>query len=762
MNFKKLLTLSAAILMVGTAVGCGPKGPTSEELEQQALSTLTTAAEYIWQMYRNNDNTELTSTFDVVNKVIVETTEVTVNWNVEITGSKDAYSFTKKDENFSTLKVGYYDGLVKEESSVKMVPTFTLGEKSITLADVYADDTARHAIDLKTPVLVLNTHEDWDKAADGDSITVKGTVVDVISKESGSSSAGSLYMVDEQGNGYYIYKPTSTGAKAGDLIIATGAKTIYNGQEETKSGGSYQVIGKGATIPVVNASADFAAATSNKVDGELANKYQNIPVKLEKCTPVKVDGSYYWFTVGDGTTQFNIYNNNYFLNEEQIEAWKALFTDALEKGYTFTVEGISTVYSKAYQIYPSSIAPHVLTKEAELTVDEKHEVVKNALVGAVKASYSAEAEIAFAVPSYAEVTLAVTAPATGATVSVKDGKIKVAPTSVATENKVTATVKIGESTKTVELTINTAAVRYDGYKVVVGVNDMGLGETASTQTKTFKAKSFEGQEVDVTVKATNLFVKYNATYMSKGVADDIYTISAPEGYVIDSIEVDGYGTFDNINFHAGQDATGTALEETFVKDSENNKGHYTIVPNVQHVTIDNPQDGFNGSFYDVTVIVKEAPASETPVAKTCTLTPSNLLAGEGEKDKYVTEPTTATIDGLGLEFLQMANYASDGLRMRVKDGTQAYLKTTTAIETGIKSVSFSILDSKNTYTNTAYMTFDFSNNADFSNSESIVLDTTKGTYDYTITPSVTTYKYVRITYTCTAGTCYMDAITINY
>ena len=96
MNFKKLLTLSAAILMVGTAVGCGPKGPTSEELEQQALSTLTTAAEYIWQMYRNNDNTELTSTFDVVNKVIVETTEVTVNWNVEITGSKDAYSFTKK------------------------------------------------------------------------------------------------------------------------------------------------------------------------------------------------------------------------------------------------------------------------------------------------------------------------------------------------------------------------------------------------------------------------------------------------------------------------------------------------------------------------------------------------------------------------------------------------------------------------------------------------------------------------------------------
>ena len=40
----------------------------------------------------------------------------------------------------------------------------------------------------------------------------------------------------------------------------------------------------------------------------LQDKYQNIPVKLEKCTPVKVDGKYYWFTVGDGTTQYNIYD----------------------------------------------------------------------------------------------------------------------------------------------------------------------------------------------------------------------------------------------------------------------------------------------------------------------------------------------------------------------------------------------------------------------------------------------------------------------
>ena len=127
MNLKKLLTLSAAALMVGTvAVGCS----------DNSQETLTAAAEYVWQMYRATDDSSVTASFDVVNKVLVGDETVSVTWTLEVTGSQDAFSLTKKNDNFSTVNVGYYDGKVTEASTVKLVPTFTLGKKSITLKDV--------------------------------------------------------------------------------------------------------------------------------------------------------------------------------------------------------------------------------------------------------------------------------------------------------------------------------------------------------------------------------------------------------------------------------------------------------------------------------------------------------------------------------------------------------------------------------------------------------------------------------------------------
>ena len=745
MNLKKLLTLSAAALMVGTvAVGCS----------DNSQETLTAAAEYVWQMYRATDDSSVTASFDVVNKVLVGDETVSVTWTLEVTGSQDAFSLTKKNDNFSTVNVGYYDGKVTEASTVKLVPTFTLGKKSITLKDVYAEEAAKHAIDFNTPVLTINTHEDWDKAADGDSITVKGTVVDVIAKESGSSSAGSLYMVDDKGNGYYIYKPTSTGAKAGDLIIATGAKTIYNGQEETKAGGSYQVIGEGTTIPVVNASADFAAATSNKVDGELANKYQNIPVKLEKCTPIKVDGSYYWFTVGEGKTQFNIYENNYFLNADQIAAWKTLFNDALEKGYTFTVEGISTVYSKAYQIYPSSIAPHVLTKEAELSVDDKHALVKGALEGAILESYNAAKEIAFEIPSYATVALEVTSPAENATVSIKDGKIVVTPTPVETTNKVKATVTIGESTKEVELTIKTEALKYDGFVGTAKVSDLVSSKTPETKDVTVKAATYDAsEEVDVTFSVKNLFKDHSAVYFGKSIDGDVLTISVPEGYVISKLEIEQYGTYDNFKFHKGADATGEEIAHTLTGNL------LEVSPNVAQVTIDNPSS-FNCSFYDVKVTVAKTEVGLTNT-KLLGFAGTSVAYGDGE----------ATVDGVKMKYTQVSCYTNrddatknDGLQMRNKTadgGVASSIQTASAIESGIKSVKLTFAATKSTYDNEGMMKFEFSNNADFSEAETVLMNTVKGTKEYEVKASVATYKYVRITNNL-GYTTYWDSIVIDY
>ena len=773
MNLKKLLTLSAAVLLVGTtAVGCGNNS--SSEAPDTTGETLTAAAEYVWQMYRNTDGAEVTASFDIVNKVSVGTEMVAVTWSLEATGATAAFSLTKKNENFSTVNVGYYDGAVTEASTVKLVPTFTLGDKTITLADVYADEEAKHAIDFTTPVLTLHSHADWDKN-DGALLNIKGTVVDIISKDSGSSSAGSIYMVDEAGNGYYVYKPTapSKAAKTGDVIIVTGKRSDYSGQEEFGSGASYAVVSSGnqAAINFADGTADWEKAASNKSNDEkgLLATYQNVPVKLEGCTPTRVSGKYYYFTVGSGKAEYNIYDNNYFLNADQIAAWKATFEEALREGYTLTIEGIATVYSNAYQVYPSTLKSHVVTKEAALSVEEKHALVASTLLGAVKSSYKEATTITLpTLPTYATVnSVTVTAPSAGATAAVVDGKIVVTPTEVETTNTVKVNVTIGEVTKDVELTIVSEA-KIDPALFLTG--EVKYANATVGTNSVVKAKNSEGVEVDVTVLATGVEESQGDWKIGAG---DTILVTAPEGYVIDKVEVDSNGTYNTLDFFANADKTGQFDDNTLSDSSDVYSNEYrtandgrtltTIPVNGKTFLIANTSASYNVYSHWFKVTLKAAPEGsdtpDTPVAKKLELTPENFLADS--KDAYVSAATTATIDGIELEFLQMANYASDGLRMRATKG-DCYLLNKTAFESGIKSVSFSILDSKNTYSNTNYMKFEFSSSADFSNAETIVLDTTQGTYDYTITPTVETHKYVRITYLCTAGTCYMDSIAFNY
>lgn len=568
MNFKKLLTLSAAALMVGTtAVGCGPTSSSEPAPEVNVDELMSDAAGYLWQLYRNKDDQTITGTFDVVNRISVGSEFVNITWTLEATGATNAFELIKKDENYSTVKIGYFESKVTEDSTVKLTPVLTYGDVSKTLADFYASEENKHAINFKTPKLVISDHAGWDAAKVDDQVSVKGTVVDVIGK--GSSSEGSMYIIDDQGNGYYVYKPTTTGAKTGDVVVVDGKKTIYNGQEEYQSGCSYQVMEKGdaSAIPFVNATADWSAATSNTVEGSLANKYQNIPVKLEKCTPTRVAGAYYYFTVDGGKTEFNIYYNTYFLKQEQADAWKATFQDALSKGYTLTIEGISTVYSKAYQVYGSSLKPNVVTKEAELTTEEKHEVVANTLKDAIAPSYKKAATIALpTLPSYATVnSVTVTSPAEAATAVVEDGKIVVTPTPTATTNTVKVNVTIGGVAKDVELTIKTEAkidpVYYSTEQVAYAA--IKVGEATE-----ITAKNSDDLETKVTVLATGVEESKGDWKIGAG---DTVLITAPEGYVIDKVEVDSNGDYNSLNFYSSADkAEGTKFDDDTLSD-ENDK-----------------------------------------------------------------------------------------------------------------------------------------------------------------------------------------------
>ena len=158
MELKKLLILTAAVLMVGSAVACGNPGSSSEPSSEPAPTSeelVKDAADYLWQLYKARDGKELTGSFDVVNKVSIGREIVSVAWTIDVEGAKDAYKIEKKDDNYSTIYVGYNDYLVTEDSTGKISASFTHGDVTKTLAEVYASDETRHAIEFSTPKKLL-------------------------------------------------------------------------------------------------------------------------------------------------------------------------------------------------------------------------------------------------------------------------------------------------------------------------------------------------------------------------------------------------------------------------------------------------------------------------------------------------------------------------------------------------------------------------------------------------------------------------------
>ncbi len=450
MKIKRILTLAAALLMVGTAVGCNNKPSSSEEVLTPE-QTISEAADYLWQMYRARDEKEATGSFDVVNKISIGKDIVAVTWALDVTGAKEGFEIKKKDENYSTIYIGYNDYLVTEDSSVKLTATLTLGETSKTLAEVFASETNKHAIDFTTPKKLL-----------------------------------------------------------------------------------------------------------------------------------------------------------------------------------------------------------------------------------------------------------------------------------------------------------------EGYAVTIGADEYGLVKDPTPSiSKEFKAKSITKEEATVKVDLKNLYYDYSAVYFGKNKDGDIFTITAPENFVITKIELESYGKYDNFIFHAGADTTGAKLAKEYVTNASGNND-YVVKPNVNQVTIDNPTTN-NCSFYDITVYVQ----------RKAILTPASLLGFAGENVGYNGATTkTATVNGLELSYNEVGCYTNDngtnnGLQFRIKNGNSSTIWTSKAVEAGIEKVNLNIAAQKSAYDNEDALKFEFSNNADFSEAEVIMLDTVKTSKEYTVTPSVGTYKYVRITHML-SFTGYWDSIDIVY
>ena len=125
-------------------------------------------------------------------------------------------------------------------------------------------------------------------------------------------------------------------------------------------------------------------------------------------------------------------------------------------------------------------------------------------------------------------------------------------------------------------------------------------------------------------------------------------------------------------------------------------------------------------------------------------------------NKYTS--STATVDGVGVEWIQLGNYG-DGIQMRDKNGNTSMFWSTTALGYGITKIEFTYSDTKSVYDNNN-MIVNFGN--DVSGADcSVILSTVAGEAVYVITPDANSYGFFYIEWD-TGYTSYWKSIKVYY
>ena len=442
-KFGMLLVLSTALVLAS----CGNK-PTA----------IDDAADYYYQTIK--DDTTSLENYQLNSKLIVAGVTYTVTWKINVKSgiaSNVVISDTVNDK-------GMYDVTVKY--SVEDSPVATEYTLTATLTDAEGN-TRSFSVDRVAPAFKFTTHDEYVKACkdnDGTIINVKGYVIGY-NADPTSSGFGSIYLQDENGGGYYAYAPAiNLPAKSreameaaypfGTEIIVSGSATVYSGQQEFNKGCAVTKTGnsKAASELVYNdATADFLKAADAK-DAATLDKYQNARVKIEGAKFTRKDGKYLYFTIGEGTQEFNVYADDYVLDADEVKALEAKFTP----GYEATITGYVSVYSSVFQIYPDSVDTITITKSV-ITDSVAVDLGTAAVAELFKAKVDKAGEIDLPATDANGVTYTYAVKSGTAITLDADGDVVVSQSAAETTNVLTVTCTKGNETKSVDVTITVAS-----------------------------------------------------------------------------------------------------------------------------------------------------------------------------------------------------------------------------------------------------------------------------------------------------------------
>lgn len=570
-NFRSVLVCVLVLIMCLTAfVACDKK---------QDLSGLENAKSQIYQTYKKLDNTTQASDFYLFKTIVVGEKTYNIDWSYKVLeGPEENVSLVLDSDKANFVKFAINGQATAETKFV--ISGYVKDEKGNKLV------IAENGFTIKVPKFAVATYAEFVAMCkeNGSSISASSKTCAVLAYIVGvncnGSSMGSVWAMDKDGNGYYVYSPkypegfTKT-REALNEYLPIGTEVVINGTPTLQFGATLQ-FNKNATIEKTgntaadkNVTLDYIDATdawskATDIQDTALEGFQARRVELKGITMGRKEGNDWYFTVGG--VEFICRSNIYLMTEADQKALEEKWV----VGGKANLKGLVNVYSKKYQVYPDSVnALEVLTQ-----TDEE-------AVAGVKASLALEAtyEDNFTLPTSdaAVVTWAIKS-GTGAAIG-ENNLVTITRANADQKVVFTATIKKGEvsDTKEFEITIPAIVVE-DPNTVVLTTKSLKLengkyqespadGVTVNGVTFAFKEIGYYTDGIQMRQKDGVYSSLWNTTAFERAIASITFKLSSTKS------------VYDNANAFAikfGNAADN--LTETISFSTVKDQLEYTITP----------------------------------------------------------------------------------------------------------------------------------------------------------------------------------------
>lgn len=531
-NFRSVLVCVLVLIMCLTAfVACDKK---------QDLSGLENAKSQIYQTYKKLDNTTQASDFYLFKTIVVGEKTYNIDWSYKVLeGPEENVSLVLDSDKANFVKFAI-NGQASAETKF-VINGYVKDEKGNKLV------IAENGFTIKVPKFAVATYAEFVAMCkeNGSSISASSKTCAVLAYIVGvncnGSSMGSVWAMDKDGNGYYVYSPkypegfTKT-REALNEYLPIGTEVVINGTPTLQFGATLQ-FNKNATIEKTgntaadkNVTLDYIDATdawskATDIQDTALEGFQARRVELKGITMGRKEGNDWYFTVGG--VEFICRSNIYLMTEADQKALEEKWV----VGGKANLKGLVNVYSKKYQVYPDSVnALEVLTQ-----TDEE-------AVAGVKASLALEAtyEDNFTLPTSdaAVVTWAIKS-GTGAAIG-ENNLVTITRANADQKVVFTATIKKGEVTDTKEFEITIPAIVVeDPNTVVLTTKSLKLengkyqespadGVTVNGVTFAFKEIGYYDADIQTRINKTTKAASaiWNTTAFNKPIKEIIIKLSA--------------------------------------------------------------------------------------------------------------------------------------------------------------------------------------------------------------------------------------------